>query len=34
MMARFTQQNLNKIRGVVLVIVGALILLAYLISRP
>ena len=30
---RWTQENLQKARGIVIVAVGALILVAYLISR-
>ena len=30
---RWTQENLLKARGIVMVVVGALILVAYLISR-
>jgi hypothetical protein len=30
---RWTQENLVKARGIVMVVVGALILVAYLISR-
>jgi hypothetical protein len=31
---RWTQKSLVKARGIVMVVVGVLILIAYLISRP
>jgi hypothetical protein len=32
-MARWTQESLGRIRAIVMVVVGALILLAYVVSR-
>jgi hypothetical protein len=32
-MARYTQESLGRVRAIVMVVVGALILLAYVITR-